>query len=231
MLTQYQHESIERYLEFQKRYPSLFQPREHRHIVLDRGRLERFAERSGQALGVLVQSPYLFFLVDLVESEQSDGSLFEYTYLRVVYRHQLHGGTNVAVVGTISDPALGPKDAVILLQQERHATGRCHLEIPRGFGEEGLSGEENALKELSQETGFIGEHATLLGETFTDTGLTDAHVAFYHVPAVARSAPEPEMQEALEGVVVIPKDDLREQVRSGKIDDAFTVQALALLEV
>ncbi len=231
MLTQHQHDAIERYLEFATAYPQLFKPRKLRRIVLDRSALETYAEENRVALGVVAETPHMYFIVDLVEALDQNSQPFRYPYLRLVYRKQLEGGVNTVVIGTISNPELGPVGSVVMLKQERHATGEFHLELPRGFGEVNLDGEQNALKELLEETGYVGTSAQLLGTMHTDTGVTDALVSFYHVQITSKVDPTPEREEAIEEVRLISVEDLGAKIPRGEVTDSFTLQALALLKL
>ena len=229
MLTPHQQEAISQYLDLIETYPQLFSTRAARRIVAEKLDLEQYAEEHKVVLGVAAETPHAYFLVDLVETHGADGKAVRYPYLRLIYRKQLEGAVNTVVLGTIANPELGQLDAVVLLRQERHATGLVHLELPRGFGELNLSGEENALKELREETGYLGEGARLLGVTYTDTGVMDAQVSFYHVPVTRKLEAAPEIQEAIEGIELLPADELWEKIRSGEVMDSFTVQALAFL--
>ena len=134
------------------------------------------------------------------------------------------------MIATIENPALGEQGSVVMVDQERHALGAREIEMPRGFGEPGLSGEANALKELEEETGYIGEKAYLLGRLNTDSGLTDSEVSFYHVPVVRRGAPKPETKEAIRSVSVASRQDIWNEIHAGKIKDGFTLAGLALYE-
>jgi ADP-ribose pyrophosphatase len=240
MLTLQQSMAILNYTILRNKYPKqLFSERSSRRIVVDEERLAEFAERTGQIVGLVAQNEYILYVIDLVESDvpsddvPSDGSnvsLQEYLYMRIISRRQLMGGTNVVVIGTIANPSLGTVGAVVLVEQERHATGLRHLELPRGFAESDLSGEENALKELRDETGFIGMEAIPIGETYTDTGTTDARVTFYHVPVVDYTEPKPETREAIKKVDIVSKEDIWQRIRLGSVKDSFTLQALTLLE-
>jgi ADP-ribose pyrophosphatase len=210
-------------------YPQLFTPRKLRRIVLDRSAIEHYAEENRLALGLVAETPHVYFIVDLVEALDHDDQPFRFPYLRLVYRKQLEGGINTVVIGTIANPELGPIGSVVVLRQERHATGEFHLELPRGFGEVNLNGEQNALKELREETGYTGTSAELLGTIHTDTGVTDAVVSFYHVPITGKEEPIPEREEAIEEVLLFSVEDLRAKIRDGEITDSFTLQAVALL--
>jgi ADP-ribose pyrophosphatase len=229
-LTDQQRQSLDAYEDFRERYPKAFHGRVRRPIVLDRSRLEKYSAEHGVVLGVAATTPYVYFLVDLVESSNHLGDSFAHPYLRVVYHRQLDGATNVVVLATIDDPSLGQIDNVVLVEQERHATGVVEVELPRGFGEVGLTGEENALSELQQETGFIGRNPRLLGTTLTDSGTTDAEVSFYHVAAFARQATAHELEEAIVGLRIISRAEMWAEIAAGRIRDSFTIQALALFE-
>ncbi len=181
-------------------------------------------------LGVAAVTPFVYFIVDLVESCPGTNWARLHPYLRVVIRNQLIGGRNVVILGTIEDSALGEKGSIVLLEQERHATGSVELELPRGFGEPNLSGEANALRELREETGFVGTTAYYLGNTFTDTGMTDAKVFFYHVPIAARTASSTEIEEAMVDIRLASFHEIWELTKNGTIRDGFTLQAFSLFE-
>jgi ADP-ribose pyrophosphatase len=225
----HQQNSISQYLSFMQSYPQLFSARALHRIVSDRSILEQYSAEHGIELGIASETPHAYFIVDLVETNGPDGRPVRFPYLRLVYRKQLEGAVNTVVLGTIANPELGPVDSVVMLRQERHATGLFHLELPRGFGEVNLSGEQNALKELREETGYLGENAKLLGMTYTDTGVMDARVSFYHVQIVGQLEAAPEIEEAIEEVRIISVNELWEKIRSGEVTDSFTVQALAFL--
>jgi ADP-ribose pyrophosphatase len=230
MLSQHQAEALDAYQTLQKDHPELFKGRVIRPLVLDRDALAGYAIEHKVVLGVAAETPYVYFINDLVESRASDGTLFRHPYLRVVSRGQLKGGVNVVVLATIENSDLGKPGSVILVTEERHALGAKEIELPRGFGEPGLSGEANALKELVEETGYIGERAYFLGSLNTDSGLTDSVVSYYHVPVLRRGPARPETEEAISKVSLLSPQDIWKAIRSGDIKDGFTAAALALYE-
>jgi ADP-ribose pyrophosphatase len=225
-LTEHQRQALEAYRALTVSHPKLFEGRASRPIVLDPDVLAAYASEHGAVLGVAADTPYVLFIVDLVE----DGRSVRYPYLRVVSRAQLNGAVNVVVIATLEDPSLGRPGDIVFVEQERHAPGSRELELPRGFGEAGLTGEQNALRELQEETGYVGQQAHLLGSTLTDSGLTDCLVSFYHVPVTQRVASSPEAAELIRSVSLLSRDQAWDRIRSGELRDAFTVQALALLE-
>lgn len=229
-LTEHQRQALDAYGTLMAEQPALFGGRGRRPIVRDREALTAYAREHGVVLGVVADTPYIYFIVDLVESRSLVGRVSRHPYLRVVPRGQLEGGVNVVVLATLDDPSLGRSGDIVLVEQDRHALGTREIELPRGFGERMLSGEASALRELQEETGYIGDSAHLLGRTYTDSGLTDGIVSFYHVPVVRRASARPELEEAIERVHLATKDQLWEGIRSGRIRDGFTLQALALFE-
>jgi ADP-ribose pyrophosphatase len=211
-------------------FPHLFSGRHARPNVLDREALASYAEEHGVVLGVAADTPYVLFIVDLVESRMPDGRALRHPYLRVVSRAQLKGAVNVVVVATIEDPSLGTPGDIVLIEQERHAVGTWEIELPRGFGESGLTGEENALRELEEETGYVGEKAHFLGSMHPDSGLTDELVSFYHVAVARRVECRREPSEAIRGVKIASLARVWEMIRSGELRDGFTLQGIALFE-
>jgi ADP-ribose pyrophosphatase len=228
-LTEHQVQALSSYRQLMADYPYLFQVRNQRPIVCDFDILESYVLQHGIVLGIAATTPYVYFVVDLVESRLDDGTIHRHPYLRNISIGQLKGGINVVVLAIIQDNSLGQFGNVLLLEQERHATGSNELGLPRGFGEPGLSGEENALKELREETGYLGEQAHLLGVTYTDSGLTDSKVFFYYVPVTSYQAQFKE-EEAIRTISLLSINDLWRQIDSSHIRDSFTIQALALYE-
>jgi ADP-ribose pyrophosphatase len=229
-LTEHQRQALDAYAALAASHPQLFAGRAARPIVRDPNALAMYASEHGVVLGVAADTPYVVFIVDLVESRTADGRALRHPYLRVVSRAQLNGAVNVVVIATIEDPSLGHPGKIVLLEQERHAPGTRQLELPRGFGEPGLTGEQNALRELKEETGYIGEQAHFLGSMFADSGLTDEVISFYHVPVTRRMASAPETSEAIHGVFLASRDQIWDRIRTGDLRDGFTLQALALYE-
>lgn len=220
---------IEEYSRLLRQHPSLFSHR-NRRIVTDRQELESYASENDVVLGLSARTNYVYFINDLVEGTDQKGAKFYHPYFRVIYRRQLEGAVNTVVLPVIQNLALGNVGDIVLVEQERHATGTHEIELPRGFGEAGVSGEENALRELGEETGYIGATALYLGSTFTDSGLTDANVSFYYVPVTAREPSRPDREETIHKVHVVPINEVWAQIATGEIRDSFTLQALAFYE-
>ncbi|MES9855982.1 MAG: NUDIX hydrolase [Sedimenticola sp.] len=229
-LSVHQIEALDAYETLMITLPSLFTGRYARPIVRDRNVLDEYAAENGEVLGVASKTPYVLFIIDLVESRTLAGDIRRHPYLRIVSCAQLEGGVNVVILATIENPSLGEKGNIVLLEQERHAVGTKEVELPRGFGERGLSGELNALRELKEETGYVGDKAFHLGTICTDSGLTDSTVSFYHVPVTSRTELRPEMEEAISQVYLLSLDEVWNAIQLKRIRDGFTLQAVALYQ-
>ncbi|MEL6160160.1 MAG: NUDIX hydrolase [Cyanobacteria bacterium J06554_11] len=229
-LTNHQKAALAQYRQLIAEHPNLFGTRALRPIVRDFDLLEAYAAEHSTVLGVAAATPYSQFVVDLVESQLPDGTLHRFPYQRLISASQLKGGINVVILATIENPQLGNVGDVVLLEEERHATGTTEIGLPRGFGEAGLSGEQNALKELREESGYGGEKVSLLGSAYIDTGVTDSKIFYYHVAVTNHMAGAAEHEEAITNVSLVSLESLWESVRSGELQDSFTLQALAFYQ-
>lgn len=237
-LSEHQRAALERYYALMESHPGCFADRPLRPIVRDPDVLESFAEQHRVVLGVAVQTPYVWMLNDLVQFRGGSGEVLRYPYLRLLAPPESgrEGRTGpgreaggAVVLATVAGTG-GAAESIVLVEQERHATGTLELELPRGVAGPGTPAGVQALRELREETGYVGERAERLGTTLTDSGLTDASVAFFHVPTRGRVAAAPEPAEAILRVVLSTREELWERIDAGTVRDAFTVQALALYE-
>lgn len=227
-LTEHQKEALSSYRQMMNEHPDLFKLRHQRPIVRDFDELESYAIKNNTVIGVAAITRYVYFVVDLVNSRLADGTFFQHPYLRVISIGQLKGGRNVVIIASIQNASLGNLDDIVLLEQERHATGFNQIELPRGFAESHLSGEENALKELREETGYVSQKAYLIGSTYTDSGLTDSKVFFYYIPVTSYQSTSNEIEEAIKKVSLSSIENLWKLIDNGQVSDGFTLQALAL---
>jgi ADP-ribose pyrophosphatase len=229
-LTEHQREALTRYFWLLKSHPELFSGRLHRPIVSDPDTLKRYSEEHDVVLGVMAETPYLWLINDLVQSRDSSGIAFCHPYLRVIAPPQYAGAGGVVVLATVRSEDNQADESIVIVEQERHATGTSELELPRGFGEPGVPPEVQALEELRTETGYIGERAEHLGNTLTDSGTSSGLVSFFSVSVAGRAAETPEPQEAISRVMLLTREEIWARIASGVIRDSFTVQALAFYE-
>lgn len=115
------------------------------------------------------------------------------------------------------------KSKVVLLEQFRHATRSYHLEIPRGFGEIGISPKENAYKEIREE--IQGEITRLepLGPMHVNTGISNEFAELFF--AELSSLGQGQLSEAIRRICLVSIAELEAQIRSGEVTDAFSLGA------
>lgn len=162
-------------------------------------------------VGIVYQDQYVMALRDAVRFP--DGSLG--TYIRFV--DQYPGILGVAILPRYQEQFL-------LIRHFRHATRSWHLEIPRGFGIETLS-EENARRELKEETGATAVRLVSLGLTYPDTGMSSSHVALFY--AEIEYFGQPEVVEAISNLLPTSLPDFERMIRENEITDGFTLAAYA----
>jgi ADP-ribose pyrophosphatase len=160
---------------------------------------------------VVYEDRYQILLRDAVR--RPDGSLG--TYVRAT---SASGAVGAAVL-----PVLG--DKVVLLRHFRHATRKVHLEIPRGFGEPGVTAEDQARQELSEETGSTAQQVIPLGGIHPNTGASADMVELFYARVLQLG--EPQTAEGIAGLDLIGVADLASLIADGEITDAFTVAAWA----
>src|SRR5579863_10088635 len=162
-LSERQREALATYYKLVEARPAMFGGRERRPIVLDRAIIEDYCRsRSDVVIGVALATPYLWVLNDLVRSTDRAGNTRLHGYLRMLPPQQLdseqsgaaesdaeqseagesgpdeHVGGAPVVLATVPDPDADGGERIVLVEQERHETGRLELELPRGFGAAGV---------------------------------------------------------------------------------------------
>lgn len=163
-------------------------------------------------IGVVFEDPYFFVVRDLVEFPNGRLS----GYCRVLSNAYLSGGHGVVVL-----PEYEGK--VMLLHQYRHPTRQWHYEVPRGYGELNTSAEENARKEIEEETGGTIAKLLDLGEFYNNTGFEGGAVSLFY--AKLSSIGQPNEDEGIESFIWLTVPELEEWIANEKINDGFTIAA------
>ena len=97
----------------------------------------------------------------------SDGK-FEISYIVSMF---------VAVCILAVTKSLNTHPEIILVRQFRAPIGKWVLEMPAGLIDEGETPSEAAIRELEEETGYVGTGPHTIGPiVFNDPGLTNANV-------------------------------------------------------
>lgn len=218
------HTKLRKYLDFAEDNPSIFAnpPEGGYQILLDEQEIRQAEATVGNKLrqkklpmewaqvGFAYQDQYITLIRDAVRFP--DGYLG--TYIRRIR-------TGLRPPGVVILPVYC--NEILLLRHFRHATRNWHLEIPRGFGEEGFTNEENAMRELLEETGSTPTRMIEIGMMHDDTGMGSGNIALYY--AEVSSIGEPETNEAISALLPTGKDEFERMIRDGNITDSFTIIA------
>jgi len=179
--------------------------------LIDHGISQAWAREWSQ-VGIAFRDQYLLLLRDAVRFP--DGTVG--TYIRFVDPRD-------GVPGVIVLPIY--QGQILLLRHFRHATRSWHLEIPRGFGWQGLTSEESASRELEEEIGATPSRLVSLGQTYPNTGMTsECDELFY---AEVESYGNAEAQEAIIEILPTSLPEFERMLRENEITDGFTLAAYA----
>lgn len=215
---------IDAYLELLKKYPHLADNSDGQlEIVTDRDTLyseqEKLYEkadangipRTWYDLGIVSQDQWTLVLRDLVRFPNNTCG----GYLRKLNRNsQLERkGNDVTVLVTV-------QDKILLMKHFRHDDRAWHWECPRGFGEYGLTPSENALKEVSEETGLNVlelHHISPKNESMS-----------YFIAKCSGTAVNSDETETINEYLLADSKKVKEMLKDGEIDDPYTTRAIVL---
>lgn len=165
-------------------------------------------------IGILVEDNYFLIVRDLVEFPNGKKG----GYLRLIPKASLEGGSAVAILPV-------HEDKIILLRNFRHATRNWELEIPRGFGEKGISSEDNARKELLEETGLYANKLIQLGTLQIDTALRSSPVFLFYAEIKELKESTLDTDEVISGKIFLKQTEFEDMIKQRNITDAFTISA------
>ncbi len=107
-------------------------------------------------------------------------------------------------------PILRPENKLILIRQFRPPTGGWVYEFPAGLVNPGETPEETAMRELREETGYIGEIESVSPPLYTSPGLSSEYI--HIVKMTVDSAKQHELRtefddsEQIETFLVAPEE-------------------------
>ncbi len=204
---------LAKYFKLMKEYPQEFVNTGSLHIVTDKKVIREYVRNTGNRIGVLYESPYHMMVVDLVYNQP--GEYFAYERL-----FPFDSG-----VGVVCVPRY--KGKYIILRQYRHAMRDFQYAFPRGYGEDGILGIENATKELREEIGAKLSSQDLLGRVIPDSGLCGNSVEIYlcEIEGYEKKTGYEDIVDVLE----LSFEELTNMVATKQITDGFTLSAYSLL--
>lgn len=203
---------LKKYEQLQKEHPEYFASSKLINIELDKDKIIEYQNKTGKKIGVVYESEYSMVVVDLIKNADHT----YYTYERMI--PTVKKGA-VVVLATY-------KGKIILLNQYRHALREYQYAFPRGFGEEGISEEENVCKEMKEELSANVNKIEKIGEVIADSGLTSNKVSVFKCEIEQYAIKDG--YEGIKEVLLLEKDEFEKWIQDGKITDGFTLAAYSL---
>ncbi|GJP49557.1 hypothetical protein CLOM_g8754 [Closterium sp. NIES-68] len=117
---------------------------------------------------------------------------------------------------------------VVVNQEYRHAVGAYVLSLPGGVMDAGETPQQAAVRELEEETGFVGRGPAVIGSCCPLPGVWQQKVLFVHVriDEGERRAMTREGTEALMRTSLVPYQDIAASVRLGVEVDGVLLAGL-----
>lgn len=122
--------------------------------------------------------------------------------------------------------AITPDQKIVLVEQYRHGIRDITLEIPGGLCDEGESILDTGIRELAEETGYVGSHAQVIG-TVQPNPAYQNNVCHTIIVRDVRKIAQQNLDEHEEiHVHLLPLDSIDAMVQEGKIQNAMVISAL-----
>jgi ADP-ribose pyrophosphatase len=127
--------------------------------------------------------------------------------------------------------ALTPADEVVLIEQYRHGTEEITLEIPGGMIDREEKPEDAGSRELREETGFVGDAVRVIGQAHPNPAFQSNQV-FTVLVTNARKIAETQFDHGEDiAVHLVPRREIRELIRQGRITHSLVLLAFYWLEL
>lgn len=201
---------LDRYFELIAERPELFINNGNLSIIKDRQKIIAYMNTYNKKIGVIYESPFNTFVVDLVQDKNQD----IFTYERLIKEDN-----SVIVI-------VKYENKYLLLKQYRHALRCEQYAFVRGFGEKGLSAEKNALKEVEEEIGGRVTSIKELSSIVLDSGLCGSEAKVFVVEISEYNIPIG--YEGIKEYKLVTTEKLVEMIRNGFINDSPTLSAFCL---
>ncbi len=120
-------------------------------------------------------------------------------------------------------------EGFVFVEVRRKANKGVFIEAPRGYGEPGETARQCAVRELEEETGFkIREDWFVeIGTLQPNSAILASTVTAFFVD-VGQATPCSPTDGEVQGLVIIPENQIKAAIRSGRITDGFSLSAFAL---
>jgi ADP-ribose pyrophosphatase len=128
--------------------------------------------------------------------------------------------------------ALTPDHHMVLVEQYRQGSDTVELEIPGGMMDAADGAPEaTGIRELREETGYTGERPQLIGQVFPNPAIMD-NTCFTILVENCRLTAATHFDQTEDLITkLVPMDEVRALVASGKIRHSLVVAALFHFEL
>lgn len=153
--------------------------------------------------------------------------LLETPFFNVIKRGKYYIVTEEHEVNAAVILARDTEGRYLMVQHYRGAIDQDSLELPRGGRKPGETLAETAKRELREETGYTAESWAFLGRVHTNTSIIRSSVEVYLAVNAVQVTTETDGET--KGTLTYSADELKGLIRAGKITDAHTLSAWAML--
>jgi ADP-ribose pyrophosphatase len=133
----------------------------------------------------------------------------------------------VSTYGSTMVIPVTPQNKIILVKQFRYLNQRESLEFPCGSISKGLSAEENAIKELREETGYTSRSLVFSGEFSPYTGASNEMCSVFLGLNLELSPLPVDSTEEFE-VLEFSFEEIEQMIAENKIWDGLSLSAWIL---
>jgi ADP-ribose pyrophosphatase len=149
---------------------------------------------------------------DYLETPDGDTVIYDYV------KHKAGGGAGILLVDD--------EENIYLVKQYRNTIDDINLEIPAGvYNNPEETGEQCALREGEEETGFIADEIHHVSKVMSSIGAYDESTDIFIGRKLRKGKSHPDSLEFIQ-VVRIPIDEAVEKIYSGEIIDSKTIIAI-----
>ena len=223
--------TLKKYLKLMQERPEMFQNKgdtgeikiitDESRIRAEQKKIRAKLKKEGKPscwidIGILAEDQWFYVLRDMVEFP--DGRVGG--YIRWINRKSEEGGGWNSVLMCVQG------DKVLMIRKFRHEERNWSWEFPRGFGEPGLSAEENARVELLEEVGVSNVKLTLLTKVREGKGGTAVFLA--EIPRDQKIVID--VGEFLSKYRWVKMSRLKQIVKQGQLSDWFSLSAYAIFD-
>ena len=120
-------------------------------------------------------------------------------------------------------------NTIYLIHQFRKPTEQILIESPAGCIEDSEDVESAALRELTEETGFIAKKMTKVGEMYMAPGFCNEYMHFFIAQGLTSGATNFDSDEYIE-LKKYSLIDVKQMIKDGKIIDAKTILGVYFIE-